>query len=173
MKLRTIYIALTLVLTACNVSITSLPTLPPQSIAPPTEVVQATPTELATPTPEGIQAPQVQAPALVTIHFFDQLNGWGITETQIVRTIDGGMTWYNVTPPDLKETGTTVQSFFLDKDHAWIQKPDFNNYPNNGLMYRTIDGGLTWKISSTPFSGGDPSFLDANSGWMLADLGVV
>src|SRR5690242_5269994 len=110
MKLRIVCVALTLVLTACNVSITSLPTSLPGPIAPPTEVVPPTPTE--SPTPEGIQAPQVQAPALVTIHFFDELNGWGITETQIVRTIDGGMTWYNVTPPDLKETGTTVQSFF-------------------------------------------------------------
>ena len=70
------------------------------------------------------------------------------------------------------ETGSTVETFILDKDHAWVQKPDFNNFPNNGLLYHTADGGLTWTISSTPFSGGDLSFLDANNGWMLADLGV-
>jgi photosystem II stability/assembly factor-like uncharacterized protein len=39
------------------------------------------------------------------------------------------------------------------------------------LLY-TADGGLTWIISSTPFSGGDLSFIDADNGWMLADLGV-
>ena len=170
MKLRCVCFSLALLLTACNLSITSLPTSLPGPIAPPTEAVQILPTE--TPTPVGIKAPQVQSPALVDIQFFDELNGWGVTETQIVRTRDGGVTWYNITPPDLTETGSTVQTFFLDKDHAWVQKPDFNNYPNNGLMYRTIDGGLTWKISSTPFSGGDLSFLDATSGWMLADLGV-
>src|ERR1051325_2495249 len=170
MKLRYACIVLALILTACNVSITSLPTSLLGPIAPPTEPIQILPTETATPV--GIKAPQVQSPALVDIQCFDELNGWGVTETQIVRTIDGGSTWYNVTPPDLTETGTTVQTFFLDKDHAWVQKPDFNNYPNNGLIYRTIDGGLTWKISSTPFSSGDLSLLDANSGWMLADLGV-
>jgi photosystem II stability/assembly factor-like uncharacterized protein len=68
--------------------------------------------------------------------------------------------------------GSAVETFILDKDHAWVQKPDFNNFPNNGLLYHTADGGLTWIISSTPFSGGDLSFIDADNGWMLADLGV-
>jgi photosystem II stability/assembly factor-like uncharacterized protein len=102
----------------------------------------------------------------------NELDGWGVTETYIVRTNDGGITWYNVTPPDLEEMGSTVHTFILDKDHAWVQKPDFNNFPNNGLLYHTADGGLTWNVSSTPFSGGDLSFIDANNGWMLADLGV-
>ena len=96
-----------------------------------------------------------------------------MTETFLVRTNDGGITWYNVTPPDLVEMGSTVHTFMLDKDHAWVQKPDFNNFPNNGLLYHTADGGLTWTISSTPFSGGDLSFIDNNRGWMLADLGAA
>jgi photosystem II stability/assembly factor-like uncharacterized protein len=70
------------------------------------------------------------------------------------------------------ETGYTVETFFLDQNHAWVQKPDFNNFPNNGLLYHTVDGGLTWTISSTPFSGGDLSFVEEKHGWMLADLGV-
>ncbi len=170
MKLRYILITFALILAGCNISITSFPTSPQQPVEPPTEVP---PTPYPdTPAPPTINAPIVEAPALVEIQFLNELDGWGVTETQIVRSNDGGVTWYNVTPPDVAETGSTVEKFILDKDHAWVQKPDFNNFPNNGLLYRTTDGGLTWTISSTPFSGGDLSFVDVNNGWMLADLGV-
>jgi len=163
-------ITFALILAGCNISITSFPTSPQQPVEPPTEVP---PTPYPdTPAPPTINAPIVEAPALVEIQFLNELDGWGVTETQIVRSNDGGVTWYNVTPPDVAETGSTVEKFILDKDHAWVQKPDFNNFPNNGLLYRTTDGGLTWTISSTPFSGGDLSFVDVNNGWMLADLGV-
>jgi photosystem II stability/assembly factor-like uncharacterized protein len=170
MKLKYVLIALAFVLSACNISVTSFPPAPAQPVESPTEIP---PTPYPdTPAPPAIDAPLVEAPALVEIQFLNELDGWGVTETQIVRTNDGGITWYNVTPPDLTETGSTVETFILDNQHAWVQKPDFNNFPNNGLLYHTTDGGLTWTISSTPFSGGDLSFIDVNNGWMLADLGV-
>jgi len=170
MKLQLTLIVFTLLLTACNIAVTSFPPSTQLPAAPSTELP---PTPYPdTPAPAEIDAPLLESPALVDIQFLNELDGWGVTETQIVRTNDGGVTWYNVTPPDVDETGSTVETFSLDRDHAWVQKPDFNNFPNNGLLYHTADGGLTWIISSTPFSGGDLSFLDANNGWMLADLGV-
>jgi photosystem II stability/assembly factor-like uncharacterized protein len=170
MKLRTILFALALVLSACNISVTSFPASPGQPAQPPTEIP---PTPVPdTPAPPAINAPVIESPALVEIQFLNELDGWGITESQIVRTNDGGVIWYNVTPPDVTTSGQSVGTFILDKDHAWLQIPDFNNFPNNGLLYRTTDGGLTWTVSSTPFSGGDLNFIDANKGWMLADLGV-
>jgi photosystem II stability/assembly factor-like uncharacterized protein len=172
MILRSSLIVCAILLAACNVSVTSFPASPEQ----PVETVEDTeipPTPYPdTPAPPEINTQLVESPAFVDIRFFNELDGWGVTETYIVRTNDGGITWYNVTPPDLEEIGSTVQTFILDKDHAWVQKPDFNNFPNNGLLYHTADGGLTWSISSTPFSGGDLSFIDADNGWMLADLGV-
>jgi photosystem II stability/assembly factor-like uncharacterized protein len=170
MRLRYIWIAFALLLSACNISITSFSPSTEQPAIPPTEIP---PTPFPdTPAPAAIDAPLIESPALLEIQFLNELDGWGVTETQIVRTNDGGITWYNVTPPDVVETGYTVEAFFLDNEHVWLQKPDFNNFPNNGLLYRTVDGGLTWSISSTPFSGGELTFLDANNGWMLADLGV-
>ena len=169
MNLRLSLMFCALLLAGCNISVTSFPTSPEVTAenteAPPTPVPD-------TPAPPALDAPPVESPALIDIQFFNELEGWGLTETSIVRTNDGGVTWYNVTPPDLVEVGSTVQIYFLDKDHAWVQKPDFNNFPNNGLLYHTTDGGLNWSISSTPFSGGDLSFVDNNRGWMLADLGV-
>jgi photosystem II stability/assembly factor-like uncharacterized protein len=126
-----------------------------------------------TPAPPALAAPVIEAPALIDIQFFNELDGWGLTETFIVRTNDGGITWYSVTPPDIEDMSSGVETFILDEDHAWVQKPDFNNFPNNGLLYHTADGGLTWNISSTPFSSGDLSFIDDERGWMMADLGAA
>ena len=169
MNLRLSLIVCALLLVGCNISVTSFPTSPEV----PAEATEVPPTPVPdTPAPPVLDAPRVESPALTDIQFFNELDGWGLTETSIVRTNDGGITWYNVTPPDVQEVSSAVQTFLLDKDHAWVQKPDFNNFPNNGLLYHTADGGGTWTISSTPFSGGDLSFVDNNRGWMLADLGV-
>src|SRR5215207_2430827 len=169
MILRLSLIVCVLMLSACNVSVTSFPASP----APTVEATEIPPTPFPdTPAPPAIAAPPVESPALLEIHFFNELDGWGVSESWIVRTNDGGITWYNVTPAEVAEMGSAVETFILDNDHAWIQKPDFNNFPNNGLLYHTADGGLTWNISSTPFSGGDLSFIDSENGWMLADLGA-
>lgn len=173
MILRIGLLVLALILSGCNISVTSFPASPELPVENTVEATEAPPTPYPdTPAPPSIDAPLIEAPEFIDIQFFNELDGWGITETYLVRTNDGGINWYNVTPPDLDEAGFAVQTFILDKDHAWVQKPDFNNFPKNGLLYHTSDGGLTWAISSTPFSGGDLSFLDPNRGWMLADLGV-
>lgn len=171
MNLRLSLIVCALMLSGCNISVTSFPASPAATVEFKATEIPPTPYP-DTPAPPAIAAPPVESPALLEIHFVNELDGWGVSESWIVRTNDGGITWYNVTPTEVEEVGSAVETFILDKDHAWIQKPDFNNFPNNGLLYHTADGGLTWTISSTPFSGGDLSFIDENNGWMLADLGV-
>lgn len=123
--------------------------------------------------PAEINAPLVESPAFVSIQFLNELDGWGATETQIVRTNDGGITWYNVTPPEVTETGYNVDIFVLDNNHIWMQLPDNENFPNSGLLYRTNDGGITWTSNKVPFSSGDLTFLDPNNGWVMAGLGVA
>lgn len=125
-----------------------------------------------TPSPAEIEAALVESPVLIALDMFNELDGWGVSDTNIVRTNDGGVTWYNVTPPEIEETGFGVDLFVLDAEHAWMQKPDFSHFPNSGFLYRTTDGGLTWKDSAVPFSRGDIYFLDEENGWMLADLGI-
>ena len=139
-----------------------------------TQAVEDTPAPYPddTPSPVKIDAPVVESPALTTIQFVNSLDGWGVTETEIVRTNDGGVTWYNVTPTDISETGFAVDLFVLDNEHVWMQAPDFSNYPNSGFQFHTTDGGMTWSSVSVPFSRGDIKFLDMNNGWALADLGV-
>ena len=158
-------ILLSLLLAACNTAGT-----------PVTQSVEETPTLAPyspdTPSPPKIDAPIVDSPSLTSIQFLNSTDGWGVTETQVVRTNDGGLTWYNVTPTDITETGYAVDLFVLDNNHVWMQVPDFENYPNSGFQFHTMDGGLTWDLVGVPFSRGDIKFLDANNGWALADLGV-
>ena len=136
--------------------------------------VELTPTPYPdTPSPAEINAPLVESPALVSIEFLNELDGWGVTETQIVRTNDGGITWYDVTPPEVTETGYSVDIFVLDNDHIWMQLPDVENFLNGGSLYRTTDGGLTWTSSEVPFNRGDLNFLDANNGWVMSVLGAA
>ena len=149
-------------LAACS----SLPSSAPQSDAlPPTPYPD-------TPSPAEIEAARVESPSFIRIEMMNELSGWAVTEPEIVRTNDGGLTWYNVTPPEMEETGYGVDTFVLDVEHAWVQKPDFENFPNGGFLYRTTDGGLTWTEFTVPFSRGDINFVDGDSGWVLADLGV-
>ncbi len=169
-------------ITACAAPTTETTPLP-EPIATEAALVEATATEpqvtvqsaLApenTPLPAVVEAPLIDAPSLIFIEMLDEVYGWGVTETEIVSTNDGGVTWYNVTPPGLTDVGYSVFTDFLDTSHAWVQTVDPNNYPNGGTLYRTSDGGLTWEAHETPFSAGDMEFMDENNGWMMADLGV-
>lgn len=148
----------------------------PTATAPALTEAEATPeAALAlqeTPLPAAIEAPIVEAPSIVNIEMLDEVFGWAVTEQKIIRTNDGGVVWYDVTPPGLTDAGYLVFADFLDTENAWVQFPDMNRYPNGGTLYHTRDGGLTWVQFDTPFSGGSLHFVDANTGWMLADLGV-
>lgn len=153
----------------------------PEAILPTATLVAETQTESVpeaalapqgTPLPSGIEAPIIEAPSIVNIEMLDEVFGWALTEEKVIRTNDGGVTWYDVTPPGLTESGYLVFANFLDVNHAWVQFPDMNRYPNGGTLYHTQDGGLTWDQFDTPFSGGSLHFVDENNGWMMADLGV-
>lgn len=125
-----------------------------------------------TPLPVEINAPLIEAPSIISIEMLDEVHGWAITETQIARTNDGGVTWHDVTPQGLAAAGYGVFTEFHDINYAWVLAPDPDNYPMGGTLYRTMDGGMIWSSAGTPFSGGDLSFVDATRGWMMADLGA-
>ncbi len=164
-KLISIKMFITLLLLAsCNAPLDAAPSLDAKAVntVPPVETL---------PVPE-IDAPIVDFPAIVSIDMLDETNGWAVTETQIVRTNDGGVTWYNVSPQGPAEFSYSANSFFLDSKNAWVLFTDNNNYPNAGTLYRTTDGGSNWQMITAPFSSGEYVFLDSNDGWAMADFGV-
>ncbi len=167
-----------LIVAACSTPPTTSTPSPSETPAvQPVESTATQPPEIPTQIPNtssqaAIDAPLIEAPSLVELDMLNETDGWAVTETQIVRTNDGGVTWYDVTPRAVEEASFAVGMFVLDNDHVWLQKPDYDKFPNGGTLYFTNDGGMTWETSTTPFSEGDLYFLDAKDGWMLASLGT-
>ncbi len=159
MMRKAIILAAVLMLSACSPELIPKPVTPGPSLPPPTS------------TPVPINAPVVTSPALTKIAMLDEQNGWGISDTAVLRTTSGGASWYNLTPPNAGKLGYLVASYFVDAQHAWVLVPDPNDMLK-GTLFRTEDGGLTWSNVAVPFGGGDMRFLDAKHGWMMASLGA-
>ncbi len=112
--------------------------------------------------------PVVSSPQIDTIHMLDANNGWAISDTNVLRTADGGATWYNVTPSGASSFGFNAAPFYLNASTAWIALPGTD--PTNGTLYRTTDGGVTWSSNTVPFGGGSLNFLDGSHGWEQVGL---
>jgi photosystem II stability/assembly factor-like uncharacterized protein len=152
---------LLLAFTACS--------LPTPTVVPVSSLATSphTTTPSLTPAPT---LPLVAAPQLLSFVMLDPLNGWGVTETDILRTVDGGLTWGGATPSGVSAVGQNSSTCFLDTQHAWLILPtvDFSA----GTLYRTTDGGLTWNSTPLDFASAKIQFFDANSGVAFADLGA-
>ncbi len=95
----------------------------------------------------------------------DESVGWAIeAPSRIVRTVDGGFTWSDVTPANL--TADYIGGFFLNAQSAWV-------YDDSDLskdLAHSTDGGKTWSIftKSTPFTthvSTSMTFLNEYDGW--------
>jgi len=190
MRWKLTLIILTLILSACTTDGTPLP--PPEAAPasdaesepisptdtpapePATEVPTDTPAPLAdgTPLPPTIAAPIVSSPGIIFLRMLNELDGWGITENAIIRTTDGGSTWYNVSPQGVTEFGYGTANTFLNATQAWVMVADATDPAGSGLLYRTEDGGLMWTVFPVPFGGGKLAFTDETTGWMMASLGA-
>jgi photosystem II stability/assembly factor-like uncharacterized protein len=147
-------------------NIVTVAPLPPTStpvIVPPSE----TPIAL-TDTPVAIMV--VPNPQIKYFHMTDPLNGWAVGETYILHTADGGLTWYNVTPPTLTSAGFSAQTFFANANLGWVAVPSADFLTST--LYHTTDGGYNWTSVPLAFRAGMMQFLGASNGVMLVPLGA-
>jgi photosystem II stability/assembly factor-like uncharacterized protein len=156
--LRTPTVVMAVLAAACAPQILPVPATDTPPVIAPSE------------TPPPLNAPAVEAPALVAIRMFDPKNGWGVSETAILRTIDGAITWHDVSPID-GEFGYAVTTEFIDGLHGWVLAANPDD-ALNGILYRTSDGGVNWREAPVPFGGGTLQFIDEKRGWMMASLGA-
>ncbi len=103
----------------------------------------------------------------------DTQSGWGIGNGRVLRTMNGGQAWDDVTPQDLPSANHVYpQVYGIDAQSAWILAPDLKDF-NHGTLYRTYDGGQSWQAVKVPFGGGFIQLLDARTGWVLAERGAA
>ncbi|HSB02640.1 MAG TPA: CARDB domain-containing protein, partial [Anaerolineales bacterium] len=116
-------------------------------------------------TPTATQTPAspviVPSPDIGKLFMNTASIGWAINNTYVLRTMDGGVTWYNVTPSGV---ASVRNGFFRDSNKGWILTTD--------SVYRTTNAGLTWARYSVPFNGRIVQFLDDLNGFALSGEGI-
>jgi photosystem II stability/assembly factor-like uncharacterized protein len=149
-------------------SATSAPptaTIPPTQTRPPSPTPAPSATPSLTPPASPASPSLVITPTLTSLHMLDESNGWGLTYQRVLKTTDGGAAWMDVTPAGLSQSASLL-AFFLDLKTAWILAASGGDF-FNGMLFRTVDGGITWTSVKVPFSGGSLYFLDETHGWDL------
>lgn len=132
-------------------------------------VVETIPTGSPAETTVSVQLPVVEFPQLTRFHFFNENDGWGVTESQIVRTTDGGSQWYDATP-DVPGQFGYAPYYFLDPLTIWTVLPAEDYL--TGTLHHSADGGSTWQAQPVPFAHASLQFLDSLQGFALAALGA-
>lgn len=147
----------------------------PAETAPATEapVTQTPipPTDTAAAVPTDTEIVETVIPTRI-LRMIDEQAGWGTTESEIVRTADGGASWQRVSPASMASNPSAPGAFFLDAEHAWALQPDPADF-YRGTLYRSADAGNAWEPIDVPFGGGSLVFQDEMQGWMLAARGAA
>lgn len=131
-----------------------------------------TPTSTPLPTLPAVPSlPLVSSPEILRFTMVDSINGWAVSETAVLRTVDGGSTWYDATPSGLTRVGYSADFCILDADTAWIVTPDSDS--SRSILHGTRDGGVNWMSTEVDFPAGFLSFPDGTNGWVLVALGAA
>ena len=149
------------------------PIPPTESPSLPTASPLPTATATAVPAPPiPPSAPLVDQPRVAVVQMVDEQSGWGVLDVDpnsrlaaIGRTMDGSLTWYNVTPAGAEAFTQDDAFFFLDNRTAWLLLPKDDT---TSSLYRTTDGGATWiAADAVPFIDARFSFINDTLGWAL------
>jgi photosystem II stability/assembly factor-like uncharacterized protein len=114
----------------------------------------------------------VQSKPIIALRMLDAVHGWGLTDSSILKTEDGGISWQDVTPANI----SIPQVFggnFMNAQYAWVTTIDQKNF-SVGILH-TTNGGESWQsstISGPPDSPLDiggldmPHFVNTSEGWL-------
>jgi len=130
---------------------------------------QATPTVTltpSTPTPTPTSGP-AHPVTLSSLRMLDEMNGWALTNSQVLRTTDGGNHWQDVTPPSLRgqlQSDGLVSTDFLTPLQAWVVIS-----PGPTSVFATTNGGQTWHIAQVQtVLAFEITFINAQDGWLAS-----
>jgi photosystem II stability/assembly factor-like uncharacterized protein len=165
---------------------------PPTTEPAPAEILTAPPPEPAP--PAGPPMARLAPGTPLEIRSIDMQSatvGWALgglpgEDDHVLRTSDGGATWFDVSPPEPEVTmpygHRKAIGAFTGVEEAWVAydhvHPSLGSY--SVLVWRTEDQGRTWKPSQPlDLQGLEPDFsprlmgaVSGSSGWLLVDVGA-
>ncbi len=140
-----------------------------------TSQTQPTATAVATTTATHPSGPVVTTP-ISEITIFSAITGWGSVLTSnpniasgIAATVDGGHTWYNVTPAGLTlESSFTIALYPRSATEAWTWLSLYAG-GSSTTLWHTTDGGAHWSTYTVPTGAvRQLDFVDSLHGWLTA-----
>lgn len=139
-----------LLLVACQALATPVPELP--TAAPTVTLTPWPPTATVIPTnTPTLPLNSPNGPPLRAIQMFSIKDGWGLIETALLVTHDGGATWFSVPLPEGEVNARTAFEF-VSADEAYLVVPDEGQ--NTGKLYYTANGGQNWQVYPVPYGAG-------------------
>ena len=123
------------------------------------EAPPAPPTVTPTNTPIAVPGTIVFSPLIRSLNMIDPFNGWAFGVGYLLRTYDGGVTWYNVSMPGV---ASFSGGYFPNANNAWVL--------SGNALYHTTDGARTWTQNPVPFNGGFIQFINEANGFVLSGL---
>lgn len=130
----------------------------------PSTITPVSPSPTFTPTPITVPGTVVPSPLIRKLFMQDPVNGWAIGDPYVLRTSDGGATWYNVTASGI---AAIKNAYFQNASKGWV----IATLSESGMtsLFRTTTGGSTWMTyNNIPFNGGYIQFPDDMNGFVLA-----
>ena len=122
----------------------------------------------ATPTPAPVSGTIVPSPQINKLYMNDSYHGWAVGNTYVLKTSDGGATWYNVSAPGVTRV---ISGFFTNANKGWVMATVLDSTEHT-VLFRTTNGGNTWITYSVPFNDEIIQFLDDSNGFVLAGQGI-
>ncbi len=102
------------------------------------------------------------------IHFVDQNTGFISTQSmeRFFKTTNSGLNWLpSITIPQIQIANNI---YFINSQTGFILS-------DNGIIYKTIDGSISWATYSSPLTRNlyDIYFLNPSTGWICGDGGII
>jgi hypothetical protein len=85
----------------------------------------------------------------------------------VIRTVDSGARWQNVTPPDSQLRVGSLSGDFLSAEIGWVLAVPLSpstSQPSDPV-FRTLDGGRSWERLGRAPDGCRLDFVDRDNGW--------
>jgi photosystem II stability/assembly factor-like uncharacterized protein len=149
-RLTIILLALAWLLAACETDPVAIETDPADKL--PAATFASTPaTQPATQAPSSQEVPAPEPSETALPPEQDGLVVWAATESTLLRSLDGGQSWDEITPPGLDEALAIAGEGMPAMVKAAFSGENFGlaaiSQPNQALIYRTKDGGESWEES--------------------------